>query len=168
MYPEIHTPIKQISEKAIHVNRLSSLIEQAISTSILIVLLCLDYSFSWYSWIGYVLWGLLIIDIFSGIWSIVFRPILLQKYWRYEIDQDYVHLRQGKFKQRNQVIPMAKIQYVGLEQGPILRKYDLYTVSIGTMGSSHRIPTIPKEEATHIRDQIAYLANIADEKGELE
>lgn len=57
---------------------------------------------------------------------------------------------------------MTKIQSVATEQGPILRKYGLYSVSVETMGSSHTIPALPKDVAVELRNQIAQYAKIKE------
>ena len=57
---------------------------------------------------------------------------------------------------------MTKIQSISTNQGPLLRKYDFYSISIDTMGSSHSIPALPKEKAIELRNQIAYFAKIKE------
>ncbi|API92076.1 membrane protein [Virgibacillus pantothenticus] len=162
MYQHIEEPKQKISQHAINVWRITNTIGHFIFLIIIIVLLTLHANFEWYGWIGYVLWILLGLDIISAIWSVFFEPILLQKYWRYGINKDFVQLKHGKWNMEHQVIPMTKIQYVSLKQGPILRKYGLSSVSIGTMASTHEIPAIQEDEAKTIRDEIAALAKIKE------
>jgi len=69
-------------------------------------------------------------------------------------------LKHGALKKVHQIVPMAKVQSVTTNQGPLLRKYGLYSVSIGTMGSSHTIPALPEEVALELRNQIASYARI--------
>lgn len=166
MNTHIKEPTQPISEKAILVWRTINALAEVVILLILIGLLIAHTYFSWYDWIGYILWGLIIITLLGGVWSIYLEPLLMQRYWRYEIDNDFVQLRHGRFKLVHKVVPMSKIQYVGLKQGPMLRKYGLYTLSIGTMATTHDIPAIPEDTAKEIRDQIAVLANIPDEEGE--
>ncbi|WP_308737420.1 PH domain-containing protein [Paenibacillus sp. PCH8] len=55
---------------------------------------------------------------------------------------------------------MAKVQSVTTNQGPLMRKYGLYSVTVGTMGSGHHIPALPEEVAFALRNQIASYARI--------
>lgn len=165
MHNQIEEPTEKISEKAILVWRTMNSFILAGAFIILIVLLIAHTYFSWYDWIAYVLWGLISLSLLDIIWSIYLEPYLLQKYWRYQVDENFVQLKHGRWKLVHIVIPMTKIQYVGLKQGPLLRKYNLHTLSIGTMASTHEIPAIPEDTARAIRDQIADLANINDEEG---
>lgn len=162
MYETITEPDRQIAKRAVKMWRISNTIGHAIEIIITIVLFILDSKFDWYDWVPYVLWISLGLGVISAIWSILIEPTLVQKYWRYGIDKEFVKLRHGKWNIHHQLIPMSKVQYVGLEQGPLLRKFNLYTVSIGTMGSTHEIPAIPDTEAKELRDQIAVLAKIKE------
>jgi uncharacterized protein len=162
LYETIQEPTEKISKEAIHVWRISNIIGHFIFLVIITVLIVLDANYDWYNWVIYVLWALGGLGIISAIWNIGLEPVLLQKYWRYGIDEEYVQLKHGRWNMTHQVIPMTKVQYVSLEQGPILRKYGLYTISIGTMASSHEIPGIPEVQAKALRDKIASLAKIKE------
>lgn len=155
-------PERRISEDAVKVRRLDNLIEDAIALIILAALLWAGYYFSWYHWIIIIFWVLLCLTPVSVIWSAIIEPKLLYKYWRYGITDEFIQLKRGVFKQENTVIPMTKIQYVKATQGPLLRKYRLYTLSIGTMRSSHAIPALKKEEALQLRDHIAEQAKLKE------
>src|SRR5690625_6421028 len=86
-------------------------------------LLWAGYYFDWYRWLKVILWILLGISPFAVIWSIIIDPILIQRYWRYGMDENFVRLKHGKFFTIDTVVPMKKIQYVEAEQGPILRRF---------------------------------------------
>lgn len=162
MYTNTREPDKHIDKSAIKLWRISNTIGHSIWIIITVVLLVFDYKMDWYNWVSYVLWISLGLSLPSAVWSVFFEPNLVQKYWRYGIDEEFVKLRHGKWIINHQLIPMTKVQYVGLEQGPLLRRFNLSTVSVGTMGSTHEIPAIPDEEAKELRDQIAELAKIKE------
>ena len=82
--------------------------------------------------------GLTILTVFFTIWEIIAYPYLIHKSWRYEVDEEFVQIKYGIFVVRHQIVPMTKVQSVQLKQGPIMRKYHLYTIEIGTMGTSHK------------------------------
>lgn len=88
------------------------------------------------------------------------QPIYLQRTWRYEIEEQHIQIKHGLFSKHHLIIPMSKVQYVNTNQGPLLRRYGLSTITIGTIASSHEIPAITEEEATALRNRIAQLANI--------
>lgn len=159
----IRDPEFKISRKAIHVYRMTNAIIGVIILIVLAVLVWAGHAYDWYKWINTILWVSLGLVPILAIWSIIIDPIIIQKYWRYGVDENFVRLKNGKFLQTDTVIPMTKIQYVEAEQGPILRRFGLYSLTIGTMRSSHGIPALPEEEAFKLRDQIAYHAKINEE-----
>lgn len=156
----------RISTKAIRVFRLRNTLIEVLFLVIVVVLLTLGHVYEWFNWLIIIFWVLLGLVPLSATWSVIFEPNIIQKYWRYGINEQFVRLKHGRFVHHDIVIPMTKIQYVGADQGPLLRKYGLYSLTIGTLGSSHTIPALPEEEAFQIRDQIAHYAQI-DEEDEL-
>lgn len=158
----VDKPTKRISKDAVKVWRITNTIEHMIVILVLIGLLGSGLYFDWFGWIVVVLSILLALDLLFSIWEIVFQPVLLQRYWRYEINSDYVQTKHGIFKVTQTVAPMTKVQFVTAEQGPILRKYGLYTIEVGTMSSSIHIPAIPEQEAFALRNEIASYAKIKE------
>ncbi len=59
-------------------------------------------------------------------------------------------------------IPMTKIQGVSTTQGPILRRYQLRSITVETMGSSYSIPALEEKVAYELRDNIAEYAKIKE------
>lgn len=162
MYSKVKPPTKQISKQAVKVWRMSEAIIHLIILAILILLLFADDYFAWKEWIGWGLIGLTVLCLFNSVWSIFIEPGLLQKYWRYDVNEEFIQTKRGALFETHELIPMTKVQSVRLDQGPLLRKYNLYSLSIGTMGDSHEIPAIPEEEAYELRDKIAYFAKIKE------
>lgn len=161
MTDTIINPKLRIAKESVKVWLIREIISTVIGWMILGVLFYLDYNFSWKEWIH---WILIVITIFIAISTIIsfIRPFYLYKNWRYAIDEEFIQLKSGAFKEVHQLVPMTKIQAVETEQGPILRKYGLYAVSIETMGSSHTIPALKKEVAIRLRNEIAVYAKIKE------
>ncbi|CAM4079947.1 PH domain-containing protein [Lederbergia lenta] len=157
----MNTPQKRLSKDAIKVWLISDTIGNIIGILILSILFYLDYRFSWKTWIGWILIVITTFSLLGGIWSLI-HPFLLYKNWRYDVDEEFLQLKSGAMNETHQLIPMTKIQSVATEQGPILRKYELCSVSIETMGSSHTIPALPKEVAVELRNQIAQYAKLKE------
>jgi uncharacterized protein len=168
MYLHITEPTETISNKATQVWRISNAIGHTTALLIIGISIFCSNQFDWYNWVGivlYILGGLLI---FSAIFSIFIEPIYLQRTWRYQVDREFVQLKFGKWQQQHILIPMEKVEYVRTEQGPIMRRYDLYDLEIGTTTSNHKIPAIPSDIATSLKIEIATFAKIRDaEKGEM-
>lgn len=151
-----------ISKRAIKVWRLNNIIVEMIFYIGAVGLLWTSYHFEWYRWITIVLWILVFAAPVGMIWSIFFEPVFKQKHWKYGINEHFIHLKYGRFFATHIVIPMTKVQYVEAEQGPLLRKYHLYTVTIGTLGEKHTIPALPDQEALKLRAQIANHARLKE------
>ncbi|MYL64515.1 PH domain-containing protein [Bacillus hwajinpoensis] len=159
----IHNPNRTLSEDVVKVWTINEIIGNSIGFLVLGVLFYLDHRFLWWEWIGWLLLAVVIISIITAIWDVFIHPKLKYKHWRYEIDEEYLKLRHGAINETHQLVPMSKIQSVATKQGPLLRRYQLYALTIETMGSSHQIPALVKEEAFQLRDEIARFAKVTEE-----
>jgi uncharacterized protein len=162
MVVNIKEPQNRISPRAIRVWIISEVIQNTIGFAVLGVLFYLDDLFSWKEWIGWVLNIFLAVSIPAAIWSFI-SPFIKYKSWRYDVDEEYVQIKSGVWQEKHLLIPMTKVQSVETVQGPIMRRYGLYSVTMGTMGSSHTIPALPEGEAVSLRNQIAKYAKIKEE-----
>ncbi|OXT17482.1 hypothetical protein B9K06_09180 [Bacillus sp. OG2] len=161
MESRIAPPQNRLSKNAVKVWITADMIGDIIAFTVLGILLYLDHYFAWKEWIGWILIGLVVITVLSIPWSII-RPMLLYKNWRYGVDEEFLKLKFGAITEKHQLVPMTKIQSVSASQGPLMRRYGLYSISIETMGSSHTIPALPDEVAMQLRDTIARLAKIKE------
>ena len=157
----LEEPQKRLSKHAVKVWLIGEMIGNFIGLISLGVLFYLDYYFSWKDWIGWILIVVTALALISAIWGFI-HPFLLYKNWRYDADEEFLHLKSGAINETHQLVPMTKIQAVETEQGPILRKYRLRSVSVQTMGSSHTIPALPQEIAIELRNQIAQYAKVKE------
>ena len=159
---EGNEPINPIAKEAVNVWRISALITHGIIILVFVILIWASHTYDWYTWIPIVLWVLIALDIISVIWDTGIEPVISQKRWRFGISGEFVSLKHGIFQEVNIMIPMTKVQFVKVEQGPLLRQYNLYTLSIGTLGETHDIPMLPEQEALNLRGQIANNAKIKE------
>ncbi len=157
----MNAPQQRLSKNAIKVWLVSDTIGNTIGLIVLSVLFYLDFYFSWKEWVGWILIGITALAIIGGIWSFI-HPFLLYKNWRYDVNEEFLQLKFGAINETHELVPMTKIQSVATEQGPLLRKYGLCSVSVETTGSSHAIPALPKEVAIELRNQIAQYAKIKE------
>ncbi|MEW4308187.1 PH domain-containing protein [Rossellomorea marisflavi] len=164
MYINIEEPTKKIAKDAVKMWRLTNTIGHGVSLILIAALVYCTDRFHWYGWIEPVLYILGGILIFSALYSISLDPIFVQRHWRYQIDEEFIQLKNGKWNTQHVVIPMAKVEYVRTEQGPFLRKYGLYDLEVGTTTSNHTIPAIPQDEAERLKAFIATYAKVRDEE----
>jgi len=162
MYIQIAEPTETISADAVKMWRISNSVGHGIAFLIIAVLIVCTETLDWYGWIGIVLYIIGGIGVLSAIFSIMIEPVYLQRTWRYKIDPQFVQLKHGKWQIQHTLIPMEKVEYVRTEQGPIMRRYQLYKIEIGTTTSSHVIPAIASDEAKKLKAEIAVYAKIQD------
>lgn len=79
--------------------------------------------------------------------------------WGYaERDSDLL-VRHGLLIRRLSIVPYARMQYVDVTAGPLERAFGLATVQLHTAAaaSDARIPGLPPEEASRLRDKLTAL-----------
>lgn len=64
-------------------------------------------------------------------------------------------IQDGVFVVHQVSIPLARVQNVTTEQGPLLRRHQLVSVSITTAADTQTIPALSDGEAHELRDRIA-------------
>src|SRR5690606_10634718 len=110
----------------------------------------------------WIVWILLAISVVSTYFFVFLFPKLRWKRWRYEVFEQEIYIQHGILIVSRTLIPMIRVQHVETEQGPILKKFDLASVSISTAATTHQIPALSNEVASDLRDKISALAR-ADE-----
>lgn len=162
MQTQIKEPQHKLPKESLRVGLIGDVFFDVVVLLIFTALFGLNYLFEWPAWIGTVLLILLIIAVpllVLGYWG----TIIDHRNWRYDIDEEYVQLRQGAWFQKDQLIPVTKIQSVETKQGPLLRRYKLRAVEIETMAGDYSIPALPDKEAYALRDEIAAYAKAKEE-----
>lgn len=153
-------PQNRISERALTVWKTSATITSLIGWIITIAVLVLTIIFDWTFWIFGVL---LVLSVLESILSIFILPKLKWKRWRYEVHEHEIDLQRGVFIVKRTIIPMNRVQHVDTQQGPLLRKHELATVTISTAATIHEIPALDLEEADQLRDYISKLARVDED-----
>src|SRR5699024_8960884 len=90
-------------------------------------------------------------------------PKLRYRRWRYEIFEQEIYIQHGILIVTRTIIPMIRVQHVDTSQGPILKRYQLATVSISTAATTHEIPALVDEDASSLRDRISTLARVEED-----
>ena len=81
--------------------------------------------------------------------------------WRrtgYRLDGDRLLIRSGWWRRRILLLPVRRIQSIDIDQTFVSRWFGISTLTFGVAGgsgfSAHRIPALPQEKASEIRDQL--------------
>lgn len=158
---DIARPKESIDSKAVTAWRVAGFIYFIIGIlSIIAFFLASHFWGPFPLWISYILGGFAVL---IGVLFIGIIPSIRMRYWCYEIRDHEVDIQYGILVIRRSLIPMARIQHVDTEQGPILRHFKLATLSISTAGTTHKIPALKMDRALTLRDQISTLARTSDE-----
>ncbi|MBO1625866.1 MULTISPECIES: PH domain-containing protein [Bacillus] len=134
--------------------------ELGISVLVILAYLFFMIKFNWWAWLFYVLIGLTVV--YTPLDYFVF-PKIRQRYYSYRLNEEELEIQHGMFTVKRVLVPMIRVQHVTIEQGPIMRKYDLAELQISTAATSHSIPGLKMREAEQLKRQIGELAKVSDE-----
>ena len=152
--------LQYIHPKAIKVWRIHGMISAAISFVLFLVLMLLGLFL--FRWLLYLAAGFLVIGLVDFLIFVSVIPILRWRFFRYRINETHVVIRDGIWFVKHTVIPMARIQFVEAEQGPLLRAYRLAKLKISTATSTHHIPALSIGQAQKLRDRLAAFIQASD------
>lgn len=153
-------PANNIAIEAIKAWRISASIYVFIHFLVIIALTLLAYIYDFTYLYSLLLLGLSIVQLFVFVYLL---PRLRYRRWRYEIFDQEIYIQRGILIMKRTIIPMIRVQHVDTEQGPILKRYSLATVSISTAATTHLIPALREEDASALRDRISTLARVEDD-----
>lgn len=91
------------------------------------------------------------------LWFSFWFPPRYYRSWRWRIDAKVLELRHGRLIERTRLIPLARLQHVDLERGPLERMHGLASLVIhtaGTHAASTTIPGLEAEAAARLRDHL--------------
>lgn len=119
-------------------------------------------------WLTYRYWDWSIwITVFALILTVI-EPLIeaglipyRYRFTRYHITDLAVEMQSGFIFQKRVAIPIARVQNVTLNAGPLLQWQKLTKVSIATAATSHDIEGLELPEAERLREQIMRLAQEA-------
>ncbi len=117
-------------------------------------------------WLEGPLWIFMICTVIPLLYTYIFVylfPKLRWLRWRYEVRDQEIELQHGIFVIKRTLVPMVRVQHVDLEQGPLLRKYNLAAITISTAATNHTIPALITSEADELRSRISTLARVAED-----
>lgn len=156
----IKAPALHISNRALPLWKIYGLIQFGITLLLTVGLGVAIWLWSWPFWLMYLGVGITILDFIVGYW---FIPKWTWRSWRYEVTDQDIEIQQGIIFKKKTLVPMVRVQHVDTEQGPLLRKYHLASISISTAATVHKIPGLDEDRAEELRLSISALARVAEE-----
>ncbi len=88
-------------------------------------------------------------------------PQFRYRYWRFQLTDEHLFLQRGLLVVRRTMIPLVRVQNVDTVQGPIARRFGLWSVVVYTAANAQAIPALSEAEADQLRKTIAELARRA-------
>lgn len=153
-------PKHAIDIRALKVWKITATIYIGIFWLVILIGAGVFYYFEWPYWI--IIAAALLHALFTYLFIFLF-PKLRYKRWRYEIFEQEIYIQHGVLILSRTLIPMIRVQHVDTEQGPIMKKYQLASVSISTAATTHQIPALSEEDASDLRDSISRLARVDED-----
>ena len=156
-------PINQLNPKIKSVWRITDSISVALPFLLVIIPLFfvgLDPNMGVVRTINLVLVAIMVLAIVLV--AIILPPIRYMR-WRYEVGENELDIARGIIWRKRFIIPFVRVQNTDTRQGPILRAFNLASVTVSTAAGSHEIPGLSFEEADALRDLIATQARLAQE-----
>lgn len=92
----------------------------------------------------------------AGGWVLIGRNA---RSWGYAERDEDLYIRHGVMFRELVAVPYGRMQYVDVRSGPVEQVYGIASVHLHTAspGTSARIPGLPKDEATRLRDRLTSL-----------
>ncbi|AOL34531.1 MULTISPECIES: PH domain-containing protein [Geobacillus] len=151
---------KPISEKAITVWRWTGALGTLVSGAVIGGMAWVLARFHVPKWCLGMLAGIWLIEVVLWVGWV---PVLRQRRWRYAIREEEIDIQRGVWSTKRTLIPMTRVQYVDVRQGPLLKRYGLASIAVFTAAAAHEIPALPMEEAERLCCLITEWAKVADD-----
>ena len=93
----------------------------------------------------------------AGIGLGLWRATLAFRYTRWQLDDDGLRVRRGRFWRSETLVPRARVQHLDIERGPIERRFGLATLVVHTAGTrlnALRQPGFDEDSAMRLRDAL--------------
>jgi membrane protein YdbS with pleckstrin-like domain len=151
---------KRLHRDYIKVYRISGLITHGIFLALIIAYFSCAWIWDWTLIPGWIALLVIIASFVLFIWII---PQMKYTRFQYELFEEELEIQSGLIFLSNVLVPMVRVQHVELESGPLMRKYDLASVSVVTAATTHKISGLKQSEAQQLKQQIGILAKVDDQ-----
>jgi len=128
--------------------------------ALLVITGLLQLTYLYWNWAVWIPIASLVLTIVEPIVEVALIPYRYQ-FTRYQISDLAVEMQAGFIFQKRVAIPIARVQNVTLNAGPLLQWQKLTKVTVATAATSHSIEGLELPEAEQFREQIMRLAREA-------
>src|SRR5699024_395484 len=153
-------PINRISTSAIKAWRITAIIYVSIlwllEIAVTVLFIILDLPI----WFVFIIIAICLLSTY--VFVFIFTKLRWSR-WRYELFEQEIYIQHGILIMSRTLVPMIRVQHVDTKQGPILKKFQLASVTISTAATTHEIPALRMEDASNLRDQISALARVDED-----
>lgn len=142
--------MEKMSKSGVKVMRIAALLVSVIITLLLIGFTVLSYFYDWDRLsitITIIIAVVLLLHLIVNVWL---KPIYKYRAFGYNYSAHLITVRKGFIMIKETRIPMYRIQNVDFNEGWIMRKYQLATLTLSTAGGNVDITLIDKEEAKKV------------------
>ena len=145
--------MKQMHKSSIKVMRMGAFIQVMIFAFIIAIFYCVTWYFALpiSKVVFIILAALLLLDI---LWYMVLKPILIYDSNYYDVGDDEIVLLTGIWNKEELIVPYVKIQNVETEQGPVMKRYHLKSLTVHTAENGLSIQLIHEDEASVLKASI--------------
>lgn len=109
--------------------------------------------------------GLFIIPVvLLTVWFVLVLPARRYAHWGYALGEDRLRVERGYLFYSDTVVPLGRVQHIDVDQGPIMRRYDLATLTVhtaGNHGASVSLPGLRHDDAVAMREAIREYIKVA-------
>ena len=90
----------------------------------------------------------------------VLLPVVRYRRWRYALREEDLWVRHGVWSVVTTAVPLARLQFVDTQQGPLDRAFGLAQLVVHTAasGTTIRLPGLDERDASRLRDRLAAAA----------
>ncbi|WP_217587369.1 PH domain-containing protein [Lentibacillus saliphilus] len=155
-----YAPKEQIATDAIKAWKMTAALVMLIVWIMLVVGGILTFVFDFPQWPLWIAIGIIVLSTYFVIFKL---PNIRWRRWRYEVFDQEIYIQHGILIVTRTLIPMVRVQHVDTKQGPILKKYNLASITISTAATTHGIPALYDEDASNLRDRISALARVDED-----
>jgi uncharacterized protein len=92
-----------------------------------------------------------------AVWFIGIAPSRRFSRWRYALGSDLLRIVHGYLFRQDTVVPLGRVQHIDVQQGPLMQRWDLATLTVhtaGNHGSSVSLPGLKHADALAMRETI--------------
>jgi membrane protein YdbS with pleckstrin-like domain len=92
-----------------------------------------------------------------ALWLVAFLPPRRYRRWGYALDADCLRIVSGVLFRSDTVVPLGRVQHIDVDQGPVMRRYGLASLTVHTAGSANAsvsLPGLAHDDALAMREAI--------------